>query len=373
MQRKKIIVLSGHAPSLVNFRFHLLLKFKQLNYQVIACAPQYDANVKQKLNENGIIFKQIKFNPTSVNPIADFVFLLKLIKFFKRERPFILFSYMIKPVIYGSLAGKFVGISKIFSFITGLGYTFVGTSLKQKFISIFSNNLYALAMKSNSVVFFQNNDDMNLFKEKKIIPKKLKVKIINGSGVDLQHFYYVNTFPSKPTFLLVARLLKSKGILEYLEAAKIVKKKYPFTKFLLVGYFYQSPDVVDKKIVYNYNKEKIIEFLGKLSDVRPAIKNSSVYVLPSYREGTPRSVLEAMSMGRPIITTNAPGCKETVINNENGFLVKLKDPVSLANAMERFIKEPELIIQMGKRSREIAEQKYDVHNINKNIITEMQI
>ena len=171
---------------------------------------------------------------------------------------------------------------------------------------------------------------------------------------------------------MIARLIGDKGVREYLKAAEIIKNKYPIVKFYLVGWIDENPASISKDELDYFINNKIIEFLGRLSDVRPAITQSSVYVLPSYyREGMPRTILEAMSMGRPVITTNAPGCRETVVDGQNGFLVPVKDVNALTAAMERFIKEPELIPVMGAVSRRMAVEKYDVRVINHLILKTM--
>ena len=339
----------------------------------MACAPQKVDWVTKTLIENNIKFNQFPLSPASIAPVNDFLFLLKFTRFLKRIKPSIFFAYTIKPVIYGSLAAKLAGVPQIYSFITGLGYTFEERTIKQKTIGQISKNLYSVALKANDMVFFQNQDDAQVFKEKKILNQKANITITNGSGVDLEHFQFEPYFPERPVFLLIARILKSKGILEYIEAAQIVKQKYPQTEFHLVGYFYDSPNAIDRKYIEEAHQKGIIIYQGETNDVRPFLKNCSVYVLPSYREGTPRTVLEAMAMGRPIITTNVPGCKETVQNKKNGILVKEKNVTSLVKAMEFFINNPHLIHEMGKQSRLIAEQKYDVHKVNQTILKGMKL
>jgi glycosyltransferase involved in cell wall biosynthesis len=180
--------------------------------------------------------------------------------------------------------------------------------------------------------------------------------------------------PHKISFLLISRLIKEKGILDYVEAARIVKQRRPEVEFKLVGFFDKNPSALKEIELQSWIQEGVLHYLGKLDDVRPAIALSSVYVLPSYYgEGTPRTVLEAMAMGRPIITTDSPGCRETVVDGENGFLVPVKDPLSLSKSMLRFIENPTLIEQMGKISREIAIKKYDVNKVNSVILQAMEL
>ena len=200
--------------------------------------------------------------------------------------------------------------------------------------------------------------------------------VVNGSGVNVTDF---NVLPlpqneqqqAKISFLLIARLLVDKGVREYAEAAKIIQQQYPHVEFNLVGWIDENPSAITQQELDQWVTKKTVKYWGKLADVRPAIAESSVYVLPSYREGTPRTVLEAMAMGRAIITTDAPGCRETVVDGDNGFLVEVKSVDSLVDAMQKFINQPELIEKMGNRSREIALHKYDVHQVNTHMMQEM--
>ncbi len=298
---------------------------------------------------------------------------MHLFKIIYSEKPEKVFCYTIKPVIYGSIASSILGIKSKYSIITGIGYTLYNFTFKQKIIGIIVKLLYRFALKSNSSVFFQNPDDIKLFKDNKIIDNSTKVKLINGSGVDLDYYYKSTPTLAPYTFLLIARLLKEKGIIEFINAAKNIRKKYPQTIFQLIGWSDSSPSTIDLRIIKEAEIEGVIVFLGFKKDVRKYLKKTSVFVLPSYREGTPRTVLEAMSMCRPIITTDSPGCRETVEDNINGFLVPTKNSDLLEESMEKFIINPSLIKDMGLKSREIAEKKYDVKKVNKSIILEMEI
>lgn len=202
--------------------------------------------------------------------------------------------------------------------------------------------------------------------------------VVNGSGVNVQDFD-VMPLPKddagvvKASFLLIARLLGDKGVREYAESARIIKAQYPEAEFHLVGWIDDNPSAISKADLDEWIADSLLKYWGKLSDVRPAIAASSVYVLPSYREGTPRTVLEAMAMGRAIITTDAPGCRETVSHGVNGYLVGVKSVDDLVQCMQYFIEDPKLIEYMGQRSREIALNKYDVHQVNKHMMAEMDI
>ncbi len=366
----KIAIVSHYSPSLVNFRGDLIRAMVDLGHEVICLGPE--AGFEQPLQELGASYRQISLNRTGLNPFQDLGTLFSLKKAFEEIEPDMVFSYTVKPIVYGSIAAHLAGIQRIYAMITGLGYVFIGETFKQKFLTQMVASLYKWALKYNQVVFFQNPDDLRLFVDKGIVTKTVKPVLVNGSGVNMEKFALASLKLSPVTFLLMARLIKDKGILEYVEAARLLKQKYPMVKFQLLGPLDTNPTAITQEQLDQWAEEGVIEYLGKTDDVRPFVANASVYVLPSYyREGTPRSVLEAMSMGRPIITTDAPGCRETVIDGRNGFLVPVKDVEALMSAMEKFILEPDLIAQMGKESRIIAEEKYDVRKVNQVILHEM--
>lgn len=365
----KIVIISQYSPSLINFRGDLIRAMVELGHEVICLGPE--AGFEQPLQELGADYRQISLHRTGLNPLKDVKTLFSLRKVLKEIKPDIVFSYTVKPIVYGSIAAHMAGVRQMYAMITGLGYVFIGQTFKQRLLTQIVAFLYRRGLKYNQVVFFQNPDDLHLFVSKSIVPKTAKPVLVNGSGVNIEKFAFAPPKLSPVTFLLIARLIKDKGILEYVESARLLKQKYPDARFQLLGPLDINPAAITQEQLERWSKEGIIEYLGKTNDVRPYIADASVFVLPSYREGTPRSVLEAMSMGRPIITTDAPGCRETVIDGKNGFLVPVKDVDALKSAMEKFIQKPDLISQMGKQSRIIAEEKYDVRKVNRAILQEM--
>jgi len=367
----KIVIVSHYAPSLVNFRGEFIKTLVQGGHQVTALGPE--EGFEEELGALSARYRQIPLQRTGMNPLKDMRTFLALAIVLREIKPDAVLSYAIKPVIYGSLAAWLVGVRGVYSMITGLGYVFTGKSLTQKILFRLVQPLYKSALSRNRVVFFQNPDDLKLFKELKLITKDQKQVLINGSGVGVKRFSYVPAPIESLSFLLIARLIWDKGIAEYVEAARSLKKRYPQVVFKLLGPFDANPAAVSRRVVEQWEAEGAIEYLGETRDVRPYIAGSSVFVLPSYREGTPRSVLEAMSMGRPVITTDAPGCRETVQDGVNGFLVPVKDSLSLEKAMEKFILNWDIIRDFGLKSREIAVEKYDVHKVNKVIIEAMEI
>jgi glycosyltransferase involved in cell wall biosynthesis len=277
-------------------------------------------------------------------------------------------------VIYGVLAARIAGVTNRIALVTGLGYAFTSDSKgMRRIIQFVIRLLYKFALANATRVVFQNPDDRALFVQLGLVDAA-KTALVNGSGVHLDRFPQQDiTRRDECNFLLIARLLRDKGIYEYVDAARRIKARYPRAAFHLVGWNDSNPSAIREADLKTWVDEGLIHFHGRLDDVRPVLAASHVYVLPSYREGTPRTVLEAMATGRAIITTNAPGCRETVIDGENGFLVPVKDAEALAAAMEKFLENPELVTRMGQRSREIAEQKYDVRKVNEEMLYHMGV
>jgi len=366
----KIAIVAGLNRSLINFRGDLIKEWVSRGHEVLAVAPGEE--VTEQINALGARYTTIPLARTGLNPLQDFKTMRSLTAVFKAEKPDIVFLYTIKPVIYGSLAASRAKVQEIYSMITGLGYLFSGDTFKQRLLKRMAIQLYKMALQRNRKVFFQNPDDIRTFTSCGILSGHHQVVQINGSGVNIDRFAPAPLPHGPITFLLIARLIWDKGIGEYVEAAREIKKKYPDVRFKLVGPYDENPTAIREEDIERWEREKVIEYLGRTSDVRPHIEQANIYVLPScYREGTPRTVLEAMSMGRPIITTDVPGCRETVKEGVNGFLVPAKDSRVLARTMERFIKEPGIMQEMGLQSRQIAEEKYDVHKVNSMILEAM--
>jgi glycosyltransferase involved in cell wall biosynthesis len=290
----------------------------------------------------------------------------------RKTRPDIVLSYTIKPVIYASIAAWLAGVNRRYVLVTGLGFNF--TESRDGAVTHLVRWLYKFALGKVNKVFFQNPDDKASFEDMRVVSPATSSVVVNGSGID------VGAFKDKPlpsgdiVFLMIARLLGDKGVREYAEAAARIREIFPNARFHLAGWIDEHPNAISRQELESWIENGTIEFLGYLDDVRPEIEAATVYVLPSYyREGTPRTVLEAMAMGRPIITTDAPGCRETVVDGYNGFLIPVKSVSGLVEAMQRFIENPDLAAEMGKRSREVAEDKYDVRKVNDVMLREMGI
>ncbi len=373
----RFLLIASYADSLINFRGPLLVALKEKGLDVHVAAPGLPKGnpMRLRLEAMGLKVHDLKLSRVGMNPLLDLVALLNIWQLMHRVRPQFFLSYTVKPVIYGLLAARMARVPRRYALITGLGYAFQGQeegNNKRKFIRSLVQGLYRLALRGADKVFFQNPDDQTLFKDLGLLSPTTPSVTVNGSGVDVSQFQ-VEPFPQHVEFLLIARLLGDKGVREYVQAARQVRALYPEVIFSLVGWIDDNPDAITQTELDTWISEGAVHYLGRLMDVRPAITACSVYVLPSYREGTPRTVLEAMAMGRPVITTDAPGCRETVIEGVNGFLVPVKNAAEIARAMVSFIENPDQIIQMGKASRELAEYKYDVHKVNAFMLQEMGV
>ncbi|WP_436917649.1 glycosyltransferase family 4 protein [Acinetobacter schindleri] len=377
----KFLMISSFLPSVLNFRGKLLEAISAHGYEIHIMAPEFVSFPEelQKLQALGYHLHEIPMQRTGTNPLADLKLLKNLYQQIRQIQPDYVLSYTIKPVIYGTLASWLAKVPHRFALITGLGYAFQNVeSGKRSLFQKMVHGLYAQALKHSYKVFFQNPDDLKLFQDMHLLKANTPTVVVNGSGVNVQDFD-VMPLPKnaegqvKASFLLIARLLGDKGVREYAESARIIKVQYPEAEFHLVGWIDDNPSAIAQAELDEWVGDGRLKYWGKLSDVRPAIAESSVYVLPSYREGTPRTVLEAMAMGRAIITTDAPGCRETVSHGINGYLVGVKSVDDLVKSMQYFIEDPKLIELMGQRSREIALNKYDVHQVNAHMLGEMGI
>jgi glycosyltransferase involved in cell wall biosynthesis len=369
---QEIAVIGSFADSLINFRGPLLQAMVDRGHRVVACAPAAPAAVVDALAATGVAYRDVPLKRAGMRLDQDLRALYSLVRLFQELRPDVVLTYTIKPVTYGLLAARFSRVPRRFAMITGLGYAFIAAGLRARLVGAAARRLYRWSLEGADRVFFQNPDDQALFEELRLLRAPDQTVMINGSGVDLEAFR-PTPLPGQPaSFLLIARLLQEKGVREYVEAARQMRAKGVRATFHLVGWLDEgNPAAISKQELHGWIADGVIHYHGQLDDVRPAIAKASVYVLPSYREGTPRTVLEAMAMGRPIVTTDAPGCRATVQHGVNGFLVPIKDASSLAQAMELFVKKPDLAQTMGRESRRIAEERYNVHQVNSVILEAM--
>lgn len=358
MSKKTVTIVYNTAIYVYKFRMNLIKKLQDKGYHIVVMAP-YDSYV-EKLKSHGIEHYDIQMSQYGMNPIKEIATIYQYWKAFKNIKPVLSLHYTIKPNIYGNIAALFSN-TPVINNIAGAGKAFADNN---KPLTFLIENLFKFAFSASNKVFFQNNDDMNLFLKHKLVSKE-KSERIPGSGVDLKKFTVSKTEKNNNeiVFLFIGRLLIQKGIGDYLEAAANIKNEYKNIKFLIVGEHEDYEDYIETNILNNYCDGTIIKYLGRVSpDRMPEILNGSdCVVLPSYyREGVPRSLLEAAAMGKPIITTNSVGCKEVVDEEYNGFKCNPKDTKCITIAMKKLIEMPkEKRIVMGNNGRLKMEKEFD--------------
>jgi glycosyltransferase involved in cell wall biosynthesis len=365
--RRRVALIGSYAPSLINFRGPLIAGLVERGHEVHALAPDIDPATAAAVRALGAVPRSIRLSNSSLNPLGSLRTIRELRETLREIDPHTVFAYTIKPIVLGAPAAARARVPRFIPIVTGVGFAFTpGRELKRRLSGLAARLLYRRAFACSALAIFQNPDDRDDFGRMGLLPAGLATALVGGSGVDLGHFA-ARPVPPRTSFLLIARLLGDKGIREYGEAARRLKRLHPDIGIALVGYPDQSPDALGPEEI-----ERLVaggvDYVGRMDDVRPALEACSVYVLPSYREGTPRSVLEAMAVGRAIITTDAPGCRETVIAGENGLLVKPRDADSLFEAMLRFVEEPGLATRMGASSRRLAEEKFDARKVTADIL-----
>lgn len=363
-----VILIASYAPSLWIFRGHLIEELIGKGYRVLACAPDHDG-ASEKLRALGAQFVPLGPERTSLNPLGDLLYFCKLLWLCRRMRPAALISYTAKPVVWGSLAGGIAGVTNVVAMVTGLGFAFTETGTARPMVAHVVERLYRIALRRCHSIIFQNKDDQREFLQRRLLGEGCKSFVVNGSGVDLSRFQPTE-LPRAPIFLLVARMLRDKGIKEFCEAAAEVKRIHPEARFRLVGWFdTDNPRAITPTELESWCANGVAEYRGPVEDVREEIAHCRIYVLPSYREGTPRTVLEAMAMGRPVITSDAPGCRETVRHGWNGYLVPVRNAPALAEAMGRLLSDPGLTEEMAVNSRRMAELKYEAREVAQSVIS----
>ena len=369
---KHVLIISSYAPSLINFRLPLIKELLSRGNKVSIAAPKlkFTDSLQKQLTNLNVDLNIFSLSRSGLNFFQDYKSFKEIRKIIENCNPDIVIAYTAKPVIYTGIILKNFSKITYYPLITGLGYAFTSdNTLKRKILKNLMIKLYKEGLKSAAKVIFQNRDDQNLFDKLKIIKKNTSTNIVNGSGVDL-NMYPFSDLPSKPIFLMISRLLVDKGVREYVKAAQIVHSHFPNAIFQLAGYLDENPSGITLDELQSWVKQGDIQYLGEIESVQSILKSCRYYVLPSYREGTPRSSLEALSTGRPIITTDVPGCRETVIHKKNGLLVSPKNSEVLAEAMISLLeKKDEKIQAMGKESYLLAKEKFEIEKVNKSILS----
>lgn len=366
-------MIAGYAQSVVKFRGDLIREIQAAGHEVIVAVPHDEAARDIALQfSSPIVIETYAMARAGRSPVRDLATFFELRRIARRVAPDIVFAYTAKAVIYGLLAARSAGIRHRYALITGLGYAFAESS--PRYVRALAASLYSFALRFATVAFFQNPDDERLFRKLGIVAGHQKTTVVHGSGVNIDEFAS-SPVPEGPThFAMISRLLLAKGVREYISAARVVREHSPESRCILVGWFDSGPDGVPESEVFNAAAQGWIEFKGRLDDIRPVMHEVGVVVLPTaYPEGTPRTLLEGMAMGRALITTDTPGCRETVADGHNGYLVPVRNSAALANAMLSLVASHETVRAMGENSRQIAEEKYDVRKVNAAMLREMGI
>jgi len=382
----KIAYFSNTDFSLYNFRMGVMKEIKRKGFEVFACGNITKKELVKEIEKHEIKFINIPLKRSFDWWGGDILYFFRVYFFCRKKKINVCHNFTIKPCIYASLAQKMTGVPKIYCTITGLGYIFQENNLKISLLRKIVIFLYKFSFKFTDKVIFQNPDDSELFIKLGII-KKEKTKIIKSSGVDVDEFSPFSVDQEKIKNLkkeidykedkiyitLVSRMLWQKGVGEFIEAAKKLKKKYNNLIFLLVGPVdRESPSGIPREKLENWHKEGIVKYLGERRDIREILAISDIFTFPSYYgEGVPKALLEAGAMGLPLVTTNIPGCKEVVDDNKNGFLIRPKDTEDLAEKIETLIKDEGLRVRFGKNSKEKILKEFDEKNVVKKYIEQI--
>ncbi len=371
---RRIALVSSYAPSLTRFRFDLIRALIAEGHKVTAFAPENDRDVATALADVGCEFRVLPMARTGTNPFADLGLLVRMTRAFRQLRPDVVISYTMKPVIYGGIAARLAGVPDRHALMTGLGYVFADPDPKGKrrLIRALSVRLYRAGLRGTGRVFVYNGADEDDIRRFSMLDDNAKLIRVAGTGVNLERFPHRPTPEGPVRFLMIARLLADKGVREFVAAAKRLKPDYPDAEFRILGPLDPNPEGIKAAEIAEWGRDGVVDYLGETDDVRPYLADASVFVLPSYyREGIPRSILEAMATGRPVITTNLPGCADTVEDGVSGFLVPPRDDAALAGAMRRFLEDPSSAEPMGHAARARAEAVFDIHKVNRHLLTEM--
>lgn len=367
---KKFLLISPKNRTVYNFRGDLIRSLREDGYEVVVTGP--DRTDVERIEALGVTFLEVPMQKNGTSILEDLKYLKRLVSVMRSVRPDVTLGYTVKPAVYGALAAKWCGVKNRNSMVTGAGYAFTAKGARAKVIGTIVKVLYRMGLSAAHHVIFQNADDREEFVQRKLVCAD-KCKVVNGSGVNMEWFTPA-PLPDGMQFFMLSRLLKSKGVTEYLKACRIVKERYPNVRFSLLGKYETSmQDAVSREEVEAYVKEGIVDRYEETSDVRPYYAACNVFVLPSYREGTPRTVLEAMAMGRAILTTETNGCRETVEHGKNGYLVPIRDEKALAKRMIELIEHPERVEQMGKESLRYCREKFDSNVVNEQMKEAMKV
>jgi len=365
-----LYIISNYAPSVINFRGPLIQALCAADAAVRVLAPDWNTSTQAAAQALGAETAGYRLSRTGLNPVADLFTVWDLWRSFKAHKPDVVLTCAAKANVWGMLAAALAGVPHRVAMVEGMGYAFTegahGRSAKQRLVGAVLTRLYRMAFRlAHKVVVLNPDDAADLQRLCGLDPAK--TVLLGGIGVPLPDWPMQPPHTQPITFTLIARLLREKGVLEYLQAARLVKAQHPQVRFCLLGGQDANPGSLSRADIAPWLDDATVEWPGQVN-VKPWLAQTSVYVLPSYREGVPRSTQEAMAMGRPVITTNVPGCRETVVHGRNGFMVPPRDVPALAQAMCQFVENPGLLASMGAESRRLAEERFDVCKINQRLL-----
>ena len=367
----RLLIVSSIDVSLIRFRGKLISELVAHGFQVFVAAPHFSDTYKAKLNELGTITRKIDLSPTGMSLAEDLRTVKQLYKLIKKEKIDLVFPYTMKPVMYTSLAARWAKISAV-GMVSGLGYVFTGESFKRRLLKQLVIRIIQFSIAKNKAMVFQNPDDAALFKANNLIGRECHVTVVSGSGVDLEEFSWR---PPRGEFqnikfVFVARLLEDKGINLFLNAARDIKPQWPKAEFHIIGGLVpDTPNSVDLNTIERFSDEGFVHYHGHCSHIQEMLREMDVIVYPSwYREGVPRALLEALSVGLAVITTDMPGCRETVEQEVNGWMIQPKSQQCLNDAITKALENPQKLIEMSFNSRRLAENRFNVNHVNAIIV-----
>jgi glycosyltransferase involved in cell wall biosynthesis len=378
----RVALIGGFGDLVVKLRGSLMGALRAAGHEVVVCVPAPSAEarpgVESGLRQLGARLVEAPLDRTGTNPLAELAARNFYAEFMRRERPDAVLAYNPKPVFYAVPAARRAGVPRIAAMITGLGYAFTSGDLRAKLLSLVAMRLYRRALPLATAVVFQNNDDRTRFEHLGLLGAVRDVHVIPGSGVDIAHFQHtaITEAPARVDFLYLGRYLRDKGIVDFVEAARALRalrEDGARLGFHIAGFVDENPSSVTAAEVRAWVAAGIVEDLGRLEDPRPALSACSVMVLPSHGEGMPMAVLEAMATGRPVVTTDVAGCRETIVDGESGILVPPGAPAALAVAMEQFLEDPGLVVNMGIAARQRAAAEFDSRAVNARLLSALGI
>ncbi|MEP6729706.1 MAG: glycosyltransferase family 4 protein [bacterium] len=363
MAKKRLLFVLNDASFFISHRLPIAVAARNAGFDVQLAAPA-DPKAAPVLAAEGIAVHPIVLDRRATNPLGELRVFLALYRLYRRLKPDVVHHVTVKPVLYGSIARSLAGGGAVINAVPGLGYLFLAQGIAASLRRALVERLYALALRgARTIAIFQNPDDLALFVERGLIDPA-RATLIRGSGVDLQHFaFHEETVTERPIVVLPARMLRDKGVHEFVDAARILRSKFPAARFVLAGDADANRSSISSDQLNAWNHEGVVEWWGQRTDMAHVLRNAAIVCLPSYREGVPKALLEAAACGRAIVTTNVPGCREVVSHGENGLLVPPRDSRALAEALRVLLNDSEVRAQMGRAGRRRAEKEFDANSV----------